>query len=41
MSMTVLATVAFTIAIVVVPQLIAAYLSGPSVADTQESYDYR
>lgn len=41
MTMTVFATVAFTIAIVVVPQLIAAYLSGPSVTDAQESYDYR
>lgn len=42
MTATLFATIAFTVAIVVVPQLIAAYLSGPSIADAhEEEYDYR
>ena len=41
MTATLFATIAFTVAIVVVPQLIAAYFSGPSIAQAQEEYDYR
>ena len=41
MTPTLFATIIFAVAIVVVPQFIAAYLDGQSISNAPEEYDYR